>query len=165
MKRFWIMTALCGLALPTMTRAQEESAAPLAPVAPPLDAGAAGATAPSCGPYKLVACPAVENKKHTRYCYDCKEEDYCYTKWAHIPILTYFCHDHCGTCGCADDGEPCHKCGHPRTRKVLIKCFVTEEVPTPKCNVTRQPVCCEGCGPAVSPEAAAAWGQAPCSAK
>jgi hypothetical protein len=92
--------------------------------------------APTCGPCTKVVCPTIEPVKHTRYCYDVKIEDYCRTRCAHTPILSIFCHDRCGKCAenCGE-ADPCHKCGKPRTRKVLIKEFVTEEVPTPRCRV------------------------------
>jgi hypothetical protein len=105
----------------------QDTAAPCAPFSP----------SPADATHKTV-CPVVGNVKHTRYCYDVKEEDYAYTKWVHSPILSIFCHDHCGKCGgCPDETEPCHNCGHAHTRKVLIKEFVPEEVPTPKCKVER----------------------------
>jgi hypothetical protein len=88
-----------------------------------------------CG--KKVVSPTVEPVKHTRYCYDCKEEDYAYTHWVPTPILSIFCHDHCGKCDSCTEPDACHKCGHARTRKVLIKEIVTEDVPTAKCRVDR----------------------------
>src|SRR5262249_50078942 len=95
-----------------------------------------------CGPCQKVASPTVENVRHTRYCYDVKEEHYSYPRWVHSPILTIFCHDHCAKCsGDQNEAEPCHNCGQPRTRKVLIKTFVTEDIPTAKCKVERVNEC------------------------
>ena len=83
-----------------------------------------------------MAYPGTE--KHQCVSYDCKEEDFAYTCGAHFPILSKFCRNCCGCGGGADD---CNKCGTPRTRKVLIKVIVTEDVPSPKCRVDRVPVC------------------------
>jgi hypothetical protein len=97
-------------------------------------------TLPDCCPCQKEVHAVVETVPHTRICYDCKDEDYAYTKHAHTPILTIFCHDHCGKCEC-NETEPCHDCGHARTRKVLIKIIVTEPVAAPKCKVERVPIC------------------------
>jgi hypothetical protein len=92
-----------------------------------------------------VAVPAIEKVKHTCIRYDVKEEDYCTTKCVHSPIFSIFCRSCCGKSDCChDETEPCHQCGHPYTRRVLIKEIVTEEVPTPRCKVERVPV--PGCG-------------------
>lgn len=58
-------------------------------------------------------------KKTTKPVYSCKTEDYCLKK---CPRL----------CHCAED---CPTCDHPRTRKILVKKFVTTECPTYKCVV------------------------------
>jgi hypothetical protein len=128
------LAALAWLGLVPLVRAQEKPRAQAPPPAPECCS--------SCGPCEKVAHPTIEKVPHTRYCYDVKEEHYCYPKGVHSPILTIFCHDHCGKCeGCQDQADPCHNCGQPRTRKVLIKEFVTEEIPTPKCQVERVGEC------------------------
>jgi hypothetical protein len=127
--------------------------AALAPLsaAPPADAPAptAECPAPVCvAEVQKVAVPAVVTKKHTKVCYDCKEEDYTTTRCLRTPILSTKCHP--GTCGCAA-GEAevgCVKCGPVRTRKVLIKKIITEEVPVPGCKVESVPVG-DGSGPHV----------------
>ena|SRR5947209_800004 len=108
-----------------------------------------------------IAVPTVEMKKHTRICYDCKQVEYCRTWCAHIPLLTEACHG-CGHhkgCGCAAAPCPeCTRCGHVRTRKVLIKRIITEEVPVPACKVEHVAPTCPGvppCGPVIPPQGVA----------
>jgi len=125
--------------------AQDKAPAPI--VAPPSSGAPNDST-----PCKKVACPTMENVKHTCVRYDVKEEDYCATKCAHISIFTRLCQCCCGKgAPGANEAEPCHKCGQPRTRKVLIKEFVTEEVPTPKCRVDRVGESCPAVHPALVP--------------
>lgn len=115
------------------------------PAAPALAPAALGCAVPqesffhSC--WKKVVTPTIEMKQHDRVCYDCKEYDWARTRCVCTPILT-------DKCPCLDKYagrlpkplEPeCVKCGKPHTRKVLIKHFVNEELPWPKCEVTRVP--------------------------
>src|SRR4051794_4105001 len=93
-----------------------------APAAPA--AASPGPAPPPCPPEgPAVAIPTVAKKKHTRICYECKEEDYCRTRCVPTPILTSECHGHGTGCGCPAEAPPpeCNKCGPVRTRKVLIK--------------------------------------------
>ncbi len=131
MKRLLITAALAWLVTAPLTRAQDE--------------------APACGTCKKTVSPTIENVKHICVNYDVKEEDYAYTRGVCTPILSRFCRDHCGNCGC-QDSEPCHNCGKARTRKVLIKEFVTEEVPTAKCRVDRVSEPCHACPTPANPE-------------
>src|SRR5262249_38135733 len=44
----------------------------------------------------------------------------------------------CPGCKCQSDccdGCPCGRCGHPRTKRILMKKIITEEKPTTKCVV------------------------------
>jgi hypothetical protein len=138
-----LMTLVClGMAAP----AQDQPAAPPvqdAPVNVILHGPSCAAEAcPPCASCKKVAHPTVEPVKHTCVNYDVKEEDYCHTRWVRTPILSRLCNSCCGKCDCPDE---CHDCGTPRTRKVLLKEIVTEEVPTAKCRVERVPAC-TACG-------------------
>ncbi|MBY0525075.1 MAG: hypothetical protein K2R98_16845 [Gemmataceae bacterium] len=123
------LATFTGLAMTLFAPAQQK---PPPPALPPATECLPDA---SC---KKVAVPVIENAKRTCIRYDCKEEDYCPTKCVHTSIWSRFCGSCCGKDGCGQGGsDPGHQCGHPRTRKVLIKEIVTEEVPTPKCKVER----------------------------
>jgi hypothetical protein len=131
---------LAAFALPA--RAADDPAPSAAAPAQAAPAGETQATAgPPCPPQgHPVAVATVEKKQHTRVCYDCKEEEYCRTRCLHTPILSTRCHEHwpcAGGCGCPPEvpSPECIRCGCVRTRKVLIKKFITEEVPVPACKV------------------------------
>jgi hypothetical protein len=117
------------------------------------------AEAPCPPPGHTVAVSTIEKVKHTRICYECKEVEYCQTRCAHTPILSTRCHEHghcAGSCGCPPEAPSpeCIRCGCVRTRKVLIKKFITEEVPVPACKVEHVPDVVPGhpaCGDGVFP--------------
>ncbi len=99
---------------------------------PPADAG-------HCLPkVQKVVRPTVVDVKHTRICYDAREEDFALTRCVPTPILTSECFEkkwwfHAPKPLTAD----CVNCGKPRVRKILIKRFITETVTVPKCEVQR----------------------------
>lgn len=84
--------------------------------------------------YKAVPCnkhvvAVQDTKKVTKAVYDVKCVDYAYKKCA-------FGYEFGCCSSCDGGGNPdCVKCGKPRTRKILLKKFVTEECPTTKCEV------------------------------
>ena len=84
--------------------------------------------------YKAVpcnkhVCPVQTTKKISRPVYDVKCVDFALKK---CPPCGYE-HKCCTSC---DGGNPdCVKCGKIRTKKILLKKFVTEECPTTKCEV------------------------------
>lgn len=130
----WFALLIAGLGLATQASAQDGKA------------GAAG-PAPRVEPVACSGCfkfvqPTLETVKHTRYCYACKVYDECPTCCARTPILTTLCPwcTKCKSCDCED--VSCIKCGKPYCRRVLIKKFVTEEVPRPRCVVESVPLTC-----------------------
>ena len=128
--------------MPTTTLAAGVLLAALAPqpTASPADTPAA-CPAPACAAEaQKVAVPGVVTQKHTRVCYDCKEEEYTTTRCLRTPIPSAKCHGPgCGGCAAAGPGAACVKCGPVRTRKVLIKKIITEEVAVPGCKVEAVP--------------------------
>ncbi|MBY0525271.1 MAG: hypothetical protein K2R98_17825 [Gemmataceae bacterium] len=103
-----------------------------------------------CGEcFKKCCQPTWEMKKHTEVNYCTKVVEYCLPK-----CCGFGCAKKKDCCECADGcQEPCHKCGKPRCKRVLVKKFVTEECQHNKCEVVHVPVetcptCCTppGCG-------------------
>src|SRR5262245_19401053 len=73
---------------------------------------------------KKVCRVVPDVKKETRNVYECRCEDFCLKR--------------CPCCLCKGgscDGCAGVRCGHPRTKHVLMKKIVTEERPTTKCVV------------------------------
>jgi hypothetical protein len=71
-------------------------------------------------------------KKVVKAVYDVKCQDYCLKKCPHFGY-----ENKC--CSSCDGGNPgCTNCGKVRTRKILLKKFVTEECPATKCEVDYQ---------------------------
>jgi hypothetical protein len=90
------------------------------------------ATAPCCTPMKTICVPepATKIKVSVQYCSIC--EKICYPK----------CSLFGAKCGCDSGcGQPGHDCGHPYTKRVLVKKFVEEELPRNKCVAVTVPAC------------------------
>jgi hypothetical protein len=87
---------------------------------------------PTDGPAACKVCVAEPTtKKVVKVVYEEKEVDYCLPGCSFFGLLR-------GGCACgAGPG-----CGKPRTRKVLIKRFVTEECPATKCEVREAAPAC-----------------------
>lgn len=102
----------------------------------PRAAAAASPPAPCEAGYRIVeetcyrevvhkVCRMVPDvKKTTKVVYDYKVVDY------YLPKKHGLRCSQCGQCGCS-----CGVCGKPRTKRVLMKKFVTVEQPTCKCVV------------------------------
>lgn len=81
----------------------------------------------SCGDARI--CQQVPTtKKVTHVVYECKVEWYCLTK----------CPLHIGRRICSS-GQICTGCDKPRSRRILVKKFITVEEPTTKCSVETVP--------------------------
>jgi hypothetical protein len=140
--------------------AQDKAVDPPPPAAPGNPGPGPVEYSPSCGWFRKLVHPCVVNEPRTCIRYDVEERDYCPTKCAHTPIPSKFCDGHhCGKHGGHDEEPPCAKCGHPCTRKVLIKEFITEDVPTRKCEVERVP-CPKSCPAPTGPTATTLSGEA-----
>jgi len=138
--------ALGGLALVGAAAAQT----PQAPALPaPAEAGpelvAPGpACAPACGPCYEQVCtkrcvPVPDTKKivHPEYC--CKETDMCLPPKCGFSLFKKKdCCGACGACGTCGTCGDCVKCGKVRTRRVLLKKYVTTEECRTKCEVTHE---------------------------
>ena len=93
-----------------------------------------------CPPATRKTCvPEPDQKKVTKTVYDCECEDFCLPKCPKFSLHSHKkgCDKDCG--GCADGA--CASCEKPRTRKVLIKKFVTHEECGVKCSVQEVPAC------------------------
>ena len=76
-----------------------------------------------------VCVPEPTTVVKDKVIYDDRCVDYCLPKCSLLSILK-------GGCGCGAGG--CADCGHPRSRRVLIKKVVQEECPDVKCVVQEQ---------------------------
>jgi len=84
---------------------------------------------------RKVIQPSTETVKHTRICYDCKEYDYAKTRCAKTPIFTRECPDCEKHPPQAYPSPDCVKFGPIKTRRVLIKKIIPEDVVKPKAEV------------------------------
>jgi hypothetical protein len=85
---------------------------------------------------KLVQ-PSTEKVKHTRICYDYKDIDYARTYAGKTPIHTRECPDCENQPPHGGQGDDCVTFGKVRTRRVLMKRIITEEVTKPKAEIIR----------------------------
>ena len=81
-----------------------------------------------------------DKKKVTTVEYSCKEDEICLSRCSLGKLLR-------GKCGCKDDCDDCGKeCGKIRTRRKLVKRFVTEEKCVTKCTpVVKEDDCAQPC--------------------
>jgi hypothetical protein len=90
------------------------------------------ASAPCCTPTKTICVPepSTKIKVTIEYCSIC--EKICFPKCS----LFGGCQNGCQT-GC----QPGYDCGHPYTKRVLVKKYVEEELPRNKCVAVTVPAC------------------------
>jgi hypothetical protein len=136
-----LLALLCGGFVGTA--GAEETPAAQAPAAAlaGLPAGAAlpceGGSCPA-GTRK-VCVPEATTKKTTKTVYDCRCEDFCLPGFHLHGLFHATAGDACPACEAG-------KCGHPLTRKVLVKKTCTEECDTYKCVPAEVPVEAKGHG-------------------